>query len=108
MVAVYLATMGPNGIKSVAETSYHRAHYFASELDKIEGFKLVSKNFFNEFVIETKINVIKINEVLSKNNIEGGIDISDKNSNKIMFAVTELNSPEIIRKTIEILGEKID
>ena len=108
MVAVYLATMGPNGIKSVAETSYHRAHYFASELDKIDVFKLVSKNFFNEFVIETKIDVSKINKVLLKNNIEGGIDISDKDSNKIMFAVTELNSPEIIRKTIDILGEKID
>ena len=108
MVAVYLATMGPNGIKSVAETSYHRAHYFASELDKIDDFKLVSKNFFNEFVIETKIDVTKINKVLSKNNIEGGIDISDKYSNKIMFAITELNSPEIIRKTIDILGEKID
>ena len=108
MVAVYLATMGPNGIKSVAETSYHRAHYFASELDKIDDFKLVSKNFFNEFVIETKIDVSKINKVLLKNNIEGGIDISDKDSNKIMFAVTELNSPEIIRKTIDILGEKID
>tara|TARA_B100001142_G_scaffold309032_1_gene341138 strand:- start:485 stop:1795 length:1311 start_codon:yes stop_codon:yes gene_type:complete len=108
MVAVYLATMGPNGIKSVAETSYHRAHYFASEIDKIDDFKLVSKNFFNEFVIETKIDVSKINKVLLKNNIEGGIDISDKDSNKIMFAVTELNSPEIIRKTIDILGEKID
>ena len=28
MVAVYLATMGPEGIKSIAETCYHRAHYF--------------------------------------------------------------------------------
>ena len=74
MVAVYLATMGPEGIKSIAETCYHRAHYFAEKL----------------------------------NNIEGGIDISDNKSNKILFAVTELNSPEIINKTINLLGGEND
>lgn len=108
MVAVYLATMGPNGIKSVANTCYQRAHYFANELDKKDNFKLISENFFNEFVIESNIDIYKINQFLLKNKIEGGIDVSDQNSNKIMFAVTELNSPEIINKTLELLGGEID
>ncbi|MBK89670.1 MAG: aminomethyl-transferring glycine dehydrogenase [Chloroflexi bacterium] len=108
MVAVYLATMGPNGIKSIAETCYHRAHYFAAELDKMDNFRLLSNNFFNEFIVETKIDITKVNNILSKNNIEGGLDVSDKDSKKIMFAVTELNTPEIISKTIQILGENID
>ncbi len=108
MVAVYLATMGPNGIKSIAETCYHRAHYFAAELDKMDNFRLISNNFFNEFIVETKMDITKVNNILSKNNIEGGLDVSDKDSKKIMFAVTELNTPEIIRKTIQILGENID
>ena len=42
MVAVYLATMGPEGIKSIAETCYHRAHYFAEKLNNIEGLRSVS------------------------------------------------------------------
>ena len=100
MVAVYLATMGPEGIKSIAETCYHRAHYFAEKLNNIEGLRLISDNFFNEFVIESEIDLSKINKILQENNIEGGIDISDNKSNKILFAVTELNSPEIINKTI--------
>jgi len=108
MVAVYLATMGPEGIKSIAETCYHRAHYFAEKLNNIEGLTLLSDNFFNEFVIESKIDLSKINKILQENNIEGGIDISDKKSKKILFAVTELNSPEIINKTINLLGGEND
>tara|TARA_Y100000817_G_scaffold10281_1_gene8196 strand:+ start:144 stop:1454 length:1311 start_codon:yes stop_codon:yes gene_type:complete len=108
MVAVYLATMGPEGIKSIAETCYHRAHYFAEKLNNIEGLKLISDNFFNEFVIESEIDLSKINKILQENNIEGGIDISDNKSNKILFAVTELNSPEIINKTINLLGGEND
>ena len=108
MVAVYLATMGPEGIKSIAETCYHRAHYFAEKLNNIEGLRLISDNFFNEFVIESEIDLSKINKILQQNNIEGGIDISDNKSNKILFAVTELNSPEIINKTINLLGGEND
>lgn len=108
MVAVYLATMGPEGIKSIAETCYHRAHYFAEKLNNIEGLRLISDNFFNEFVIESEIDLSKMNKILQENNIEGGIDISDNKSNKILFAVTELNSPEIINKTINLLGGEND
>ena len=108
MVAVYLATMGPQGIRSIAETCYHRAHYFAEKLNNIEGLRLISNNFFNEFVIQSEIDLSKINKILQENNIEGGIDISDKKSKKILFAVTELNSPEIINKTISLLGGEND
>ncbi|MBL07341.1 MAG: aminomethyl-transferring glycine dehydrogenase [Chloroflexi bacterium] len=108
MVAVYLATIGPDGIKSIAETCYHRAHYFAEKLNKIEGLKLLSNNFFNEFVIESEKDLSKIITLLQENNIEGGIDISDKESKKMLFAVTELNSPEIINKTIKLLGGESD
>ncbi|MEC9099398.1 MAG: hypothetical protein VX521_04765 [Chloroflexota bacterium] len=69
---------------------------------------MISDNFFNEFVIESEIDLSKINKILQENNIEGGIDISDKKSKKILFAVTELNSPEIINKTINILGGEND
>ena len=108
MVAVYLATMGPQGIRSIAETCYHRAHYFAEKLNNIEGLRLISNNFFNEFVIQSDIDLSKINKILQENNIEGGIDISDEKSKKILFAVTELNSPEIINKTISLLGGEND
>ncbi len=108
MVAVYLATMGPEGIKSISETCYHRAHYFAKELDKSANFKLISKTFFNEFVMESNLKPYEINELLLKNKIEGGLDVSSEKKNRIMFAVTELNSPEILDRTIELLGGNND
>ena len=108
MVAVYLATMGPEGIKSVAEICYHRAHFLASELNKTNNFKLLSSNFFNEFIMKSKAKPFEINELLLKNNIEVGIDVSKNNENRIMFAVTELNSPETLNKTIELLGGNFD
>ena len=104
MVAVYVATMGPNGIKHIAETCFHRAHYMAKKLDQIEGFNLLSKDFFNEFVIQTDISVSKINSFLLENGIEGGIDISANGKNLIMLAVTELNSPSNIEETLNLLG----
>ena len=76
MVAVYVSTMGPHGIKHIAETCFHRAHYMAKKIDQIEGFNLLSKEFFNEFVIQTDISVSKINSFLLENDIEGGIDLS--------------------------------
>ena len=104
MVAVYVATMGPNGIKHIAETCFHRAHYMAKKLDQIEGFNLLSKEFFNEFVIQTDISVSKINSFLLENGIEGGIDISANGKNLIMLAVTELNSPSNIEEALNLLG----
>ena len=104
MVAVYVATMGPHGIKHIAETCFHRAHYMAKKIDQIEGFNLLSKEFFNEFVIQTDISVSKINSFLLENDIEGGIDISANGKNLIMLAVTELNSPSNIEATLNLLG----
>ena len=104
MVAVYVSTMGPHGIKHIAETCFHRAHYMAKKLDQIEGFNLLSKEFFNEFVIQTDISVRQINSFLLENDIEGGIDISANGKNLIMLAVTELNSPSNIEETLNLLG----
>ena len=103
MVAVYVSTMGPHGIKHIAETCFHRAHYMAKKIDQIEGFNLLSKEFFNEFVIQTDISVSKINSFLIENDIEGGIDISANGKNLIMLAVTELNSPANIEETLNLL-----
>ena len=104
MVAVYVSTMGPHGIKHIAETCFHRAHYMAKKIDQIEEFNLLSKEFFNEFVIQTDISVSKINSFLLENDIEGGIDISANGKNLIMLAVTELNSPSNIEETLNLLG----
>ena len=50
---IYLALMGENGLKDVAYLSAKNAHNLAKELNK-KGVKVLSKDFFNEFVIEVE------------------------------------------------------
>jgi glycine dehydrogenase subunit 1 len=54
---VYMATMGKEGIKEVAEQSMLKAHYLAEQISKIPRFAVNDKHpFFNEFLILTDYN----------------------------------------------------
>ena len=49
--SVYLAAVGPQGLKQAATLCLSKAHYLAQELTKIEGVNLVyGGEFFHEFV----------------------------------------------------------
>ncbi|MFL5243888.1 MAG: aminomethyl-transferring glycine dehydrogenase subunit GcvPA [Gemmataceae bacterium] len=50
---VYLAALGPQGLKETAELCTRKAHYAALQLSRIEGVRLkFTKPFFKEFTIE--------------------------------------------------------
>ena len=53
--AVYLATMGKSGLRRVAELCFHKSHYAAAEIGKLDGFAVnphaPAKPFFKEFVV---------------------------------------------------------
>ena len=50
--SVYMALMGKNGLRQVGELNYHKAHYAANEINRLDGFSVdMSKPFFNEFVV---------------------------------------------------------
>jgi glycine dehydrogenase subunit 1 len=49
---VYLATLGPQGLKETAELCARKAHYAADQLTKIPGVKLAfDRPFFKEFTV---------------------------------------------------------
>jgi glycine dehydrogenase subunit 1 len=51
--AVYLAALGPHGLKETAELSTRKAHYAARELMRIPGVRLrFARPFFKEFTLE--------------------------------------------------------
>ncbi|MBY0588136.1 aminomethyl-transferring glycine dehydrogenase subunit GcvPA [bacterium] len=52
--SVYLALMGPHGMREVAELCWHKAHYAAGKLAEVPGLTVLAESpFFKEFVIET-------------------------------------------------------
>ena len=99
--SVYLASMGPDGLRKVATSSMSHAHYLCEELNRI-GFEKVSDNeFFNEFLSTSKVDPKVLEEHLSKKGILMGLPVEDK----ILWATTELSSKEKIDELIKAIKE---
>ena len=97
MVTVYMALVGKQGLRQVAELCYHKAHYAASLVEKIPGYSLpLSGTFFQEFVVQCPRLPGEINAALLEQGIMGGLDVSDSVSNGMLLCVTEQNSREDI------------
>ena len=104
--AVYLAAMGPNGLRRVAELCYHKAHYAASLIGQIPGFSLpVQGTFFNEFVVGCPVPPEEINRALLEKDMIGGLDISDIIPNAMLMCVTEMNNREEIEALASALSQ---
>lgn len=107
--SVYMSVLGRNGMKEVAETCYHKAHYAAQELSKIDGFGLCfTQPFFHEFALCCPTPVAGINAHLLEHGILGGYDLGQDYpalKNHMLIAVTEMNSKDEIDLLVEVLKE---
>lgn len=106
---VYMACLGSNGIKEIAETNISKARYAFNAIKKIDGFEPLFSDslFFNEFVFKTTKNVKKIEKQLLKENILGPLNlvqINKKYKDCIMFAITEKRTKQEIDKLTDILN----
>jgi glycine dehydrogenase subunit 1 len=103
--AVYLAALGKTGLRHVAELCYHKAHYAAERVAKLNGYSLAfSKPFFNEFAVRCPAAPSRISQALFNEGIIGGLDISHMTDNAMLLCVTEMNTKQEIDKLVEILG----
>jgi len=106
---VYLSLLGKNGLHQVAELCYHKAHYAAERISRLEGYSIWSLvPFFNEFVIQCPAPVAEINDVLLDHGILGGYDLSQDYpalSRHMLVAVTEMNTRQQIDLLVEGLAE---
>ena len=111
MTTVYLACMGKQGMRKVAELCYHKAHYAASLIENIPGFSIIESGngvFFREFTVRCPIPPEEINQLLLEKGIIGGLDVSNYLENALLLCVTEMNSREDIEnlaKTLREIGE---
>ena len=70
---VYLAAMGPEGLKEVAESAMAKAHYLCRELMQLPGVKLRYEGpFFHEFLLDMP-KADEILAALDEKNILGGL-----------------------------------
>ncbi len=73
---LYLASVGPDGLREVGMLNWNRSHEAASALQEIDGLSLkFSGASFNEFVVETPRPARDALRELRKRGIAGGIDL---------------------------------
>ncbi len=102
-VGVYLAVMGPQGMREVGTTIMKNARYAAKKMAQIPGVVLpFNSPFFKEFVVNFDAagkRVADINQALLAAGIIGGKDLSldfPELGQSALFCVTEIHSQEDI------------
>lgn len=96
--ALYLSLLGEKGFKQTGILSANLAHSLAEKLSE-KGYKVLNKNFFNEFVLEVN-NADEFLSKLKSNNILGGLKLDD---NKILVCATEMNTEEEIEEYVKLV-----
>ncbi len=96
--ALYLSLLGEKGFKQTGILSANLAHLLAKKLSE-KGYKVLNKNFFNEFVLEVN-NADEFLSKLKSNNILGGLKLDD---NKILVCATEMNTEEEIEEYVKLV-----
>jgi glycine dehydrogenase subunit 1 len=88
--AVYLAAMGPEGLRGTAQRCMSNAHYLANGITRIPGFELIYGGcYFHEFVTACPMDAQKLMRVLAARGILGGLPLSE---NRILWCATEMNT----------------
>lgn len=93
---LYLTLLGEKGFKQAGILSSQNAHKLAQMLSN-KGVKVLSKDFYNEFVIEVE-NAEKFLADLKEKNIIGGLKLDEK---QILVCTTEMNTEEELKLYVD-------
>lgn len=104
---IWLAALGREGLKELAELNLQKAHYLAERIVELEGYKLrFDGPFFNEFVIHSARDPAAVLDDLRDEGILGGIDLALYGlENAFLIAVTEKRTKEELDLFVEALAE---
>ena len=107
--AIYLAAMGKQGLRKVAELCHHKAHYAAAEIDKLDGYEVVNRRpFFKEFVVRCPQPALEIARQLNEQKIVPGYVLSrtfPDRPNDLLVCATEMNTKSQIDRLVSALKE---
>jgi glycine dehydrogenase subunit 1 len=119
-MTVHLTAVGPRGLRHLAESCYHKAHYLAGEIAKLPGWSAGTRvgiaeggagparsahRFFNEFVAVGPLGPGEVNGRLLERGIIGGLDVSEYVPGGLLLCATELNTKGEMDVLVEVLRE---
>jgi glycine dehydrogenase subunit 1 len=106
--AVFLALLGPRGMRELAETVVANARQVARMIDAIPGVTVLhGDNIFKEFVVDfagTGKSVTEINAALLERGILGGHDLGE---GRALYCVSEVISEDDARELVAALKEVV-
>lgn len=98
---LYMAAMGPDGIREAARQSMAKAHYLAAGLTALPGVRLLhSGEFFHEFVTEMPMRDAVLKK-LDEAGILGGLPLKEG----VLWCVTEKASRADLDEVIALVKE---
>ncbi len=109
--AVYMALLGPQGLRELGETIMYKANYAMRLISEIDGVKtpIFKSAHFKEFTVnfdDAEISVKEVHKKLLQHKIHGGKDISKEFpelGETAIYCVTEVHSKEEIERLAEVL-----
>jgi glycine dehydrogenase subunit 1 len=113
--AVYMALLGPQGMRELAQAILQKSQYAMKLISEIDGLKapLFESTHFEEFTINfdrTQNSVSDVNKSLLDRGIQGGKDLTrefHELGKTALYCVTEIHSKEDIERLATALGESI-
>lgn len=86
---VHMSLLGEEGFKSLARLNHEAACQLADALGAVDGVRVVSESFFNEFVIELSKPAKDVVEALAGKGIIAGYPLD---GNKLLVTATEVTT----------------
>ncbi|GBC92236.1 putative glycine dehydrogenase (decarboxylating) subunit 1 [bacterium HR15] len=107
---VFMAALGKQGFRELAETCTQKAHYAAARLTQIPGVRLRFPHtpFFKEFVLELPHPAQAMCERLLRQEIIAGLPLGNyypDMSHALLVCVTETRTREEIDRFVQVLTE---
>ena len=103
--AVYLAAVGPDGLRQVAERCMAHARYAAQKVCDVPGFDMVYPGpYFHEFVTTCPCKPEKLLTGLAKRGILGPLPLEDGN---LLWCATEMNTRDEIDALEQAIREVV-
>jgi glycine dehydrogenase subunit 1 len=108
---IYMAALGKQGLRRVAELTYHNAHYLAGQIDALPGYEVWrNKPFFQEFVVVCPRPAAEINgALLANHDIIGGYDLGQDYphlDHHLLVCATEMTSQADMDDLVAALQEE--
>jgi len=108
-VATYLALVGPEGLRDVAEASARNARRAAGQVGAIPGVAVITpRPFFHEFAIQTPLPAAELTRRLLERDIIGGYDLGQVDPelvNSMLLCCTEVTTVAQIQRLVQAVGE---